>query len=166
MDMKKIAVVIAALIASFSVSACPVQECAPGDFAAALAAQQEKAALTQRGIAWLEEQRNLKNPVEFVQHGGWVAAKLAIAMLEAENRALRRALETGEEPDYTSVRQLPTFAALSDAMNSDLLQVFVTGRMPQTEHFEKRLQASVDRSLIEEAGEKLGQPRKPRRIIE
>lgn len=110
--------------------------------------------------------RDLKNPSEAVQHSALIAAQLHIAVVEAQNRALRRALETGKEPDYTSVRQLPSYQALNDAISSDILQVLSTGRMPQLEHLERRIHASIARSKLEEAGEALGQPRKPRRIIE
>lgn len=163
MDMKKIAVMIAALIASFSVAACPIKECMPE--LATQSADDQALYFAQAGD-WFTKVRDLKNPSEAVQHSALIAAQLHIAVLEAQNRALSRALETGKEPDYTSVRQLPSYQALNDAISSDILQVLSTGRMPQLEHLERRIHASIARSTLEEAGEALGQPRKPRRIIE
>lgn len=163
MELKKMALIIAALIASFSVSACPIEECMPE--LANQSANDQALYFAQAGD-WFTKVRDLKNPSEAVQHSALIAAQLHIAVVEAQNRALRRALETGKEPDYTSVRQLPSYQALNDAISSDILQVLSTGRMPQLEHLERRIHASIARSKLEEAGEALGQPRKPRRIIE
>ncbi|HFX0630693.1 hypothetical protein [Pseudomonas aeruginosa] len=167
MELKKMALIIAALIAGFSVSAsvsaCPIEECMPE--LANQSANDQALYFAQAGD-WFTKVRDLKNPSEAVQHSALIAAQLHIAVLEAQNRALRRALETGKEPDYTSVRQLPSYQALNDAISSDILQVLSTGRMPQLEHLERRIHASIARSKLEEAGEALGQPRKPRRIIE
>ena len=168
MELKKMALIIAALIASFSVSAsvsaCPIEECMP-ELATQSSANDQALYFAQAGD-WFTKVRDLKNPSEAVQHSALIAAQLHIAVLEAQNRALRRALETGKEPDYTSVRQLPSYQALNDAISSDILQVLSTGRMPQLEHLERRIHASIARSKLEESGEALGQPRKPRRIIE
>lgn len=167
MELKKMALIIAALIASFSVSAsvsaCPIEECMPE--LATQSANDQALYFAQAGD-WFTKVRDLKNPSEAVQHSALIAAQLHIAVVEAQNRALRRALETGKEPDYTSVRQLPSYQSLNDAISSDILQVLSTGRMPQLEHLERRIHASIARSKLEEAGEALGQPRKPRRIIE
>lgn len=162
MDMKKIAVMIAALLASVSVSACPLSECMPE----LAGSNEDKAYVVAMGKDWFERMQNLKDPVQAMQHTALIASRLQVAMIQAENRALHRALETGKEPDFTSMRQLPSYQSLHDAIASDVLQVLTTGRMPQLERLDQRIQASVLRSVIEEAGEELGQPRKPRRIIE
>lgn len=152
MDSKKLAFVAAAMIAAFvgNAVACPIEECMP-ELAKKVEAQEARDSIN-----------DLRDPAQAAMHAGLVAAEYRVAILEAENRALIRAVELNQKPDLASLRLFPSPHALYDAVSSDVLQVTVTGRMPQLEHFQRRVKHAVVVALIEEETVKLG---KPRRLI-
>lgn len=145
MSIKKIVAAIAALTVSVSVSACPLEECMPQG------ASQKPSWRAEEARAWLMQFHDLKNPAQAVLHLSLAAVSHRAAVLDAENRALRRALETGTEPDFSSARMLPSTHSLESAIASDLRQIFVTGRAPQLEHIDRRISESYAAWATEEA---------------
>ncbi len=99
---------------------------------------------------------DLKQPGQAVLNVGLIAADYRIALLEAENRALRTALAGGRALDDSSLKFFPSPTSFIDAMNSDMKQVKVTGRMPQLRHFEQRVRNAETRAKLADAGRALG----------
>jgi len=97
---------------------------------------------------------NLRQPGQAVMHIGLVAADYRIGLLEAENRALRSAYESGTSLNESSRDLFPDLRALRDAYLSDLLTIH-TGRMPELSRFERRLFNADTRAKIIDAARAL-----------
>ncbi|MFU3726175.1 hypothetical protein ACM7JF_00935 [Pseudomonas aeruginosa] len=146
---KKAMYAAAALAAAFigPAGACPLQECMPG---------LSDALFQSRDLDDFGGLYDLKQPGQAVLHVGLIAADYRIALLEAENRALRAALTGSRALDDSSLKFFPSPASFMDAMNSDMKQVNVTGRMPQLRHFEQRVRNAETRAKLTDAGRALG----------
>lgn len=138
----------AALAAAFigPAGASPLQECMPGVFDVPFQASD----LDDFGGLY-----DLKQPGQAVLYVGLIAADYRIARLETENRALRAALAGGPALDDSSLKFFPSPTSFIDAMNSDMKQVKVTGRMPQLRHFEQRVRNAETRAKLADAGRAL-----------
>lgn len=145
---KKMMFAAAALAAAFigPAGACPIEECMPGLVEAPFQSRD------QDDFSGLYD---LRQPGQVVLHVGLIAADYRAALLEAENRALRNALAAGREPDESSLKFFPSPASFMDAMNSDMKQVEITGRMPQLRHFEQRVRNAETRAKLADAGRTL-----------
>ncbi|AYW42610.1 TPA: hypothetical protein ACKPYC_001437 [Pseudomonas aeruginosa] len=146
---KKAMYAAAALAAAFigPAGACPLQECMPS---------LSEAPFQSRDLDDFGGLYDLKQPGQAVLHVGLIAADYRIALLEAENRALRAALTGSRALDDSSLKFFPSPASFMDAMNSDMKQVNVTGRMPQLRHFEQRVRNAETRAKLTDAGRALG----------
>jgi hypothetical protein len=145
---KKAMYAAAALAAAFvgPAGACPLEECMPG---------LSDVPSQSRDLDDFGGLYDLKQPGQAVLHVGLIAADYRIALLEAENRALRTALTGDRALDDSSLNFFPSPASFMDAMNSDMKQVNVTGRMPQLRHFEQRVRNAETRAKIVDAGRAL-----------
>lgn len=146
---KKAMYAAAALAAAFigPAGACPLQECMPG---------LSDAPFQSRDLDDFGGLYDLKQPGQAVLHVELIAADYRIALLEAENRALRAALTGSRALDDSSLKFFPSPASFMDAMNSDMKQVNVTARMPQLRHFEQRVRNAETRAKLTDAGRALG----------
>lgn len=97
---------------------------------------------------------NLRQPGQAVMHIGLIAADYRIGLLEAENRALRSAFESGTSLNESSRELFPDLRALRGAYLSDL-QTIQTGRMPELSRFERRLWNADTRAKIIDAARAL-----------
>ncbi len=145
---KKLMYAAAALAAAFigPAGACPLQECMPG---------LPEAPFQSRDLDDFGGLYDLKQPGQAALHVGLIAADYRIALLEAQNRALLTALAGGGTPDESSLKFFPSPTSFIDAMNSDMKQVEVTGRMPQLRHFEQRVRNAETRAKLADAGRAL-----------
>lgn len=143
--MKKSMIFLAAVSAFFMApaSACPISECMP---------ESAEAAFESRDLVDLYD---LKQPGQALLHVSQIGSDYTSAVLAAEARAFRLAALTGEEPDFSSLKFFPSPSSYFDAINSDVLQVEVTGRMPQLRHFEQRVRNADARAQLADAGRKL-----------
>ncbi|HCF1624155.1 hypothetical protein [Pseudomonas aeruginosa] len=147
--MDKKAMYAAAALASAFIGpagACPIEECMPG---------LSEAPFQSRDLDDFGGLYDLNQPGQAVLHVGLIAADYRIALLEAENRALRTALAGGRALDDSSLKFFPSATSFIDAMNSDMKQVRVTGRMPQLRHFEQRVRNAETRAKLADAGRAL-----------
>ncbi|WP_312723472.1 hypothetical protein [Stutzerimonas nitrititolerans] len=97
---------------------------------------------------------NLSQPGQAVMHIGLIAADYRIGLLEAENRALRSAYESGASLNESSRDLFPDLRALRNAYLSDLPTI-QTGRMPELSRFERRLWNADTRAKIIDAARAL-----------
>lgn len=143
--MNKSAIFFAAVSSFFMVpaNACPTSECLP---------ESAKEAFESRDLV---EFYDLRQPGQATLHVSKIGSDYTTAVLAAEARAFRLAALTGEKPDFSSLKFFPRPESLFDALNSDLLQVEVTGRMPQLRHFEQRVLNADARAQLADAGRKL-----------
>lgn len=145
---KRVTDAATALAAAFvgPAGASPLQECMPGLFDVPF----QSTDLDDLGGLY-----DLKQPGQAVLYVGLIAADYRIARLETENRALRAALASGDALNESSLTLFPGLGSFMNAMNSDMKQVSVTGRMPQLRHFEQRVRNSDTRAKIADAGRAL-----------